>query len=104
MRYMRKSLLLLAMVLMGLGLHAQECGPYTFRSYNLADSQGVEGSGVDTFVLSQNYPAAMPAKPAGGYPWEKTDFRAGAGGFMKQVLDYFWEGMDSAKWVAQDNK
>jgi hypothetical protein len=101
---MRKSLLLLAMVLTGLGLYAQDCGPYAFRSYNIADSEAVLGAGVDTFVLSQNYPATQPGKPAGGYPWENTDFRAGAGGFMKQVLDYFWEGMDSAKWVAQNNK
>ncbi len=63
----------------------------------------MEGSGVDTFALSQAYPTTLPSKPAAGFPWEKTDFRAGAGGFMKQVLDYCWEGMDSAKWVAQKN-
>ncbi|MFM2375838.1 MAG: hypothetical protein RLZZ165_935, partial [Bacteroidota bacterium] len=83
---------------------AQECGPYVFRSYNLADSSTVKGSGVDTFSLSQDYPKTMPAKPAAGYPWEKTDFRRGAGGFMRQVLDYCWEGMDSAHWVAQNNQ
>jgi hypothetical protein len=98
---MRKSLLLLAAVLMGWSLNAQDCGPYAFRSFNIADSTQMKGSGVDTFSLSQAYPAALPAKPA--LAWEKTDFRAGSGGFMKQVLDYCWEGMDSAKWVAQNN-
>lgn len=100
---MRKSLLLLAVILMAIGVQAQECGPFAFRSYNIADSSAVKGSGVDTFALSQDYPKTMPAKPAGGFPWDRTDFRAGAGGFMKQVLDYCWEGMDSAKWVAQNN-
>lgn len=102
---MRKSLLLVVLVLVGWSLKAQEkaptCGPYAFRSSNIADSTMMEGSGVDTFALSQEYPATMPAKPA--LPWEKTDFRGGPGGFMKQVLDYCWEGMDSAKWVAQKN-
>jgi hypothetical protein len=104
---MRNSLLLVVLVLLGCSLKAQEkapqCGPYAFRSFNIADSVGLAGSGVDTFALSQAYPATMPAKPGSGFPWEKTDFRAGAGGFMKQVLDYCWEGMDSAKWVAQNN-
>lgn len=100
---MRKSLLLLAAVLVGWSLQAQNCGPYAFRSFNISDSTEMEGSGVDTFSLSQAYPTALPEKPAAGFPWEKTDFRAGAGGFMKQVLDYCWEGMDSAKWVPQNN-
>jgi hypothetical protein len=104
MRDMRKSLLMLAFVLTGLAVQAQDCGPYAFRSYNISDSAGVRGTGLDTFALSQDYPKAMPAKPAAGYPWEKSDFRAGAGGYMRQVLDYCFEGMDSAKWVAQNNK
>lgn len=102
---MRKSLLLLAAVTVGLGMRAQTpapaCGPYKFPSYNAADSAGARGSGENLFELSQEYPAALPAKPS--LPWDKTDFRAGPGGFMKQVLDYCWEGMDSAKWAGQSN-
>jgi hypothetical protein len=103
MRDMRKSLLLLAAMLMCWAVQAQDCGPFAFRSYNVLDSSVASGTGLEPFSLSQDYPKELPAKPAAGYPWEKSDFRAGAGGYMRQVLDYCFEGMDSAKWVAQNN-
>jgi hypothetical protein len=106
---MRKSFLwLAAMVLFpmvfGTVLQAQNCGPFTFRSYNIADTASAESAGLDTFQLSQNYPTAMPEAPKGGFPWEKADLKKGSAGYMRLILDYFWEGMDSAKFVAQNNK
>lgn len=100
---MKKSFLLLAAIVFGFGLRAQDCGPFNFRSYNIADSTGATGAGVDTFQLSQNYPAELTKSVSGGYAWDKVDFQKAPMLYMKSVLDYCWEGMDSANFVAQNN-
>lgn len=69
----------------------------------MADSAAAAGSGLELFQLSQEYPTEVPAAPKGGYGWEKVDFQKAPMLYMKNVLDYCWEGMDSASFVAQNN-
>ena len=84
--------------------NAQNCGPFKFPSYSAYDSVAAKGWGGAPFQLSQDYPTTMPAAPSGGYPWDKSDFRTKPAEFLTTVLDYCWDGMDAAKWVAQNNK
>ena len=100
---MKKTFLLLAAIAFVIGLRAQDCGPYSFRSYNIDDSTNATGAGVDTFQLSQDYPAEVAKSVSGNYEWEKVDFQKSPMRYMKSVLDYCWEGMDSSNFVAQDN-
>jgi hypothetical protein len=101
---MKKILLALVLVLVAVTISfAQTCGPYSFRSYSVFDSAAAKGWSGDTFRLSQNYPAQLPQAPAGGYPWEKVDFRTKPNDYLASVLNYCWEGMEDAKFVAQAN-
>ncbi|MEM7041136.1 MAG: hypothetical protein AAF570_29505, partial [Bacteroidota bacterium] len=100
---MKKILLVLVAFFTTAGVFAQDCGPFNFRSYNILDTASVASWGPDTFQLSQDYPKEMPAKPRGGFAWEKVDLRRDPTGYMNAVLDYCWEGMDSADFYGQYN-
>jgi hypothetical protein len=101
---MKKFLLVMVLALVAVSMtFAQDCGPFKFRSYSVFDSAAAKGWSGDTFRLSQNYPAQLPQPPAGGFPWEKVDFRTKPNDYLSSVLNYCWEGMEDAKFVAQAN-
>lgn len=89
---MKKTLLLLAAVLVVVGLRGQDCGPFNFRNFSVADSSGLEVIGRDTFRLASNYPTALPEKPTKGFGWDKIDFVKKPESFMSSVLGYCLEG------------
>ncbi len=55
------------------------------------------------FVLSQKYPAAVPAAVTG--PWLNIDFKTDAGAlqYMMALRTYIYDGMIEADWDAQKN-
>ncbi|MEM1000915.1 MAG: hypothetical protein AAGN35_27925 [Bacteroidota bacterium] len=98
---MKKILLSLALILPAWTVFAQEeCGPFEFPSYNVEDTAAANAWGTDIFELSQSYPAEVPEEK---YPWDGVDFRRKPEQFMSKVLDYCWEGMNDANFVAQSN-
>ena len=54
-------------------------------------------------MLSQDYPAAVPAALTG--PWLNIDFKTDAGAlqYMMALRSYIYEGMIEADWDAQKN-
>lgn len=54
------------------------------------------------FKLSQEYPVRYDDDEK--FPWENVDFRHEPVEYLRVVLKYCLEGMDEAKFVAQDNK
>ena len=54
------------------------------------------------FKLSQDYPVRYDDNEK--FPWENVDFRHEPMEYLRVVLKYCLEGMDEAKFVAQDNK
>lgn len=101
---MKKAFFVLLATFCVVGVYAQECGPFNFRSYNILDSASAENMGADTFEISQDYPAELPKRPAGGYGFEKGDFRTAPMEWMKKLRNYIWAGMEEANFVAQNNK
>lgn len=54
-----------------------------------------------TFVLSQNYPLAQPAKPV--FPWEAIDFTVEPEKYMQAVIAYCFEGNLAADFKPLNN-
>lgn len=102
---MKKVSLLLSagLLLLALQTRSQNCGPFRFESFNRADSAAALNNPEESFVLSQEYPAALPAAPAGGFPWEKISFKRDPEKFMRTVLSYCWEGNEEANFYVQKN-
>ncbi len=87
---MKKISLLLAGLFLAVGLVAQDCGPYRFRNFSIADSASLDIIGSDTFILVSRYPQAVPDRPR--MPWDKINFKKKQTAYMKAVLGYCFEG------------
>lgn len=57
---------------------------------------------ASAFRLSQDYPVRYEDNEK--FPWENVDFRHEPMEYLRVVLKYCLEGMEEAKFVAQDNK
>lgn len=87
---MKKISLLLAGLFLAVGLMAQNCGPYRFRNFSIADSASLDVIGGDTFILVSKYPQAIPDQTS--MPWDKLDFKKKQTAYMDAVLGYCLEG------------
>ena len=99
---MKKTLLFLVALFMVAGLQAQECGPFQFRNYSIMDTSVLKLVESDTFQLSSNYPTEMPETSR--MPWERIDFKKKPEQFMKEVLNYCWEGNEEVDFIVQRNE
>jgi hypothetical protein len=104
-RMMKKALLVLSacLVMLAPRLQAQNCGPFQFDDFNPVDSAAAANNPEESFLLSQNYPAALPPAPNGGYPWDKLNFKRDPEKFMRAVLGYCWEGNEEVDFYVQKN-
>lgn len=87
---MKKISLLLAGLFLAVGLVAQNCGPYRFRNFSIADSASLDVIGGDTFILVSKYPQQIP--DYSNMPWDKLDFKKKQSSYMDAVLGYCLEG------------
>ena len=88
---MKKISLLLAGLFLAVGLMAQdECGPYRFRNFSIADTASLDVIEGDTFTLVTKYPQQIPDFNI--MPWDKIDFQKKQSDFMESVLEYCLEG------------
>ncbi len=99
---MKKISLLLAGLFLAVGLVAQNCGPYRFRNFSIADSASLDAIGSDTFILVSKYPQAIPDMT--NMPWEKIDFQKKQSAFMQSVLGYCLEGNEDIKFKSHLNE
>jgi len=99
---MKKTSLLIAGLLLAVGLFSQDCGPFRFRNFSIADTASLDVMEGDTFTLVSKYPQEMPEK--GKLPWERTDFKKKQSSYMNSVLDYCFEGNMEVDFMAHKNQ